>query len=83
MDQPRPTFVLPPGSVECHSHVYDPDRFPYLDADLGERPHDWRAYKAALMDRLGFERVVVVQAAAYGPDNRATLEAVQRLGLER
>lgn len=79
----RPQLVLPRGAVECHSHVYDPARFPYLDPAFGEGTYDWQAYKACLMDRLGFDRVVVVQAAAYGPDNRCTLEAVARIGLDR
>lgn len=82
-DTPRPMLVLPKGAVECHSHVYDPDRFPYLAPEIGEKPHDWRAYKAALMDGLGFDRVAVVQAGAYGHDNRCTLEAVEKIGIER
>lgn len=79
----RPQLVLPRGAVECHSHVYDPDRFPYLAPEIGEKTYDWQAYKAALMDRLGFDRVAVVQAGAYGHDNRCTLEAVEKIGIER
>lgn len=79
---PRPTLVCPRGAVECHSHVYDPGRFPYVLPALGERPHDWRAFKA-MLDRLGFDRAAIVQAGAYGTDNRCTLEAVEKLGLDR
>jgi D-galactarolactone isomerase len=78
----RPTLVCPPGSVECHSHVYDPDRFPYVMPELGETPHDWRAFKA-MLDRLGFDRTAIVQAGAYGTDNTCTLEAVAKIGLAR
>jgi D-galactarolactone isomerase len=81
-DATRPTLVCPPGSVECHSHVYDPDRFPYLVPELGETTHDWRAF-AAMLARLGFDRTAIVQAGAYGTDNRCTLDAVARLGLDR
>lgn len=78
----RPTLVCPPGAVECHSHVYDPARFPYVLPELGEAPHDWRAFEA-MLDRLGFTRTAIVQAGAYGTDNRCTLDAVAKLGLER
>jgi len=83
MGLPRPTVVLPEGAVECHSHVYDPDRFPFLDPALGEAPHPVSAYRAVLLEGLGFSRVVVVQPGAYGADNRCTLDAVAQLGLER
>jgi predicted TIM-barrel fold metal-dependent hydrolase len=78
----RPTLVCPPGSVECHSHVYDPARFPYVLPDLGETPHDWQAFRA-MLDRLGFDRTAIVQAGAYGTDNRCTLDAVERIGRGR
>jgi D-galactarolactone isomerase len=78
----RPTLVCPPGAIECHSHVYDPARFPYVLPELGETPHDWQAFKA-MLDRLGFDRTAIVQAAAYGTDNRCTLEAVERIGQHR
>ncbi len=83
MDLPRPSVVLPEGATECHSHVYDPDRFPFLDPELGEAPHPLETYRAVLIDGLGFSRIVVVQPGAYGADNRCTLDAVARLGLGR
>lgn len=83
MQEPaRPTLVCPPGAVECHSHVYDPARFPYAFPELGETQHDWRAFKA-MLDRLGFDRTAIVQAGAYGYDNRCTLEAVEMIGRHR
>ncbi len=75
----RPRLPAPDGACDSHIHVYDP-RFPLVhprhratsDAGAGEY--------ALLQRRLGTSRVVVVQAAAYGTDNRATLAAVQALG---
>ena len=32
---------------------------------------------------VGLERMVVEQASVYGTDNRATLDAVQRFGVDR
>ncbi|WP_144182875.1 amidohydrolase family protein [Elioraea rosea] len=78
----RPTLVLPRGAIECHSHVYDPDRFPYALPELGEKTYDWQAF-GAMLARLGFDRTAIVQAGAYGTDNRCTLEAVARLGHDR
>ncbi|QXM24142.1 amidohydrolase family protein [Elioraea tepida] len=81
-DPHRPLLVCPQGSIECHSHVYDPVRFPYVLQELGETPHDWQAFRD-MLDRLGFDRAAIVQAAAYGTDNRCTLDAVERLGRGR
>jgi D-galactarolactone isomerase len=43
-------------------------------------PDAWVPEYRQLQDRLGFERVVVVQPNAYGDDNRCTLDAVALLG---
>ena len=40
------------------------------------------AYRA-MLDRLDVERGVIVQPSLYADDNRATLDAIQDLGLER
>jgi 2-pyrone-4,6-dicarboxylate lactonase len=70
--------VLPQGACDCHCHVFGPAaRFPYAeprsytpeDAPLG-------AY-LALLDRLGFDRGVLVQPSAYGRDNSAMLDALE------
>ena len=70
-----------PNAVDCHIHIYDP-RFP---AWPGREPvsnasvADYRR----VQQRLGTSRVVVVQPAAYGTDNRATMDALDQLGPER
>src|SRR5512144_3116152 len=43
---------------------------------------DTSAY-AALQRRIGTTRAIVVQPAAYGTDNRVTLDAVAKLGRDR
>jgi 2-pyrone-4,6-dicarboxylate lactonase len=71
--------VLPPGSWDCHCHVFGPAaRFPYAEA-RSYTPEDapLEAY-LALLDRLGFAHGVLVQPSAYGRDNRAMLDALQR-----
>ena len=72
----KPHFVLPPGAVDAHCHVFGPGaEFPYAperkytpcDASKGEL--------FALRDQLGFARNVIVQATCHGADNRALVDA--------
>lgn len=66
---------------DCHLHIYDP-AFPYApDAALRPPPATVDTYRA-LRDSLGIRRSVVVQPTTYGYDNRCTLDAVARLGVE-
>lgn len=78
----RPRFKAPLKSCDSHIHVYDP-RFrmtwPKLRAVTDASVADYRKLQA----RLGTERVVVVQPAAYGTDNAVTMDAVQQLGPDR
>lgn len=71
--------VVPAGACDCHCHVFGPAaRFPYAEARSyapDDAPLD--AYLAHL-DRLGFDRGVLVQPSAYGLDNRAMLDALTR-----
>jgi len=73
----RPTFVLPPGAVDAHCHVFGPgDEFPFA-AERKYTPCDAsRDQLFALRDFLGVERNVVVQATCHGSDNRAMLDAL-------
>jgi predicted TIM-barrel fold metal-dependent hydrolase len=71
--------VLPQGACDCHCHVFGPAaRFPYAEP-RSYTPDDapLEAY-LALLDRLGFDRGVLVQPSAYGRDNRAMLDALAR-----
>jgi predicted TIM-barrel fold metal-dependent hydrolase len=71
--------VLQQGACDCHCHVFGPvARFPYAEP-RSYTPDDapLEAY-LALLDRLGFDRGVLVQPSAYGRDNRAMLDALAR-----
>ena len=73
------TSALPRGACDCHCHVFGPAaRFPYAEP-RSYTPDDapLESY-IALLDRLGFDRGVIVQPSAYGRDNRATLDALTR-----
>ncbi len=78
----RPRFKAPPDACDCHLHIYDPAfemAWPSLRAVTDASTREYRL----LQERLGTTRAVVVQPAAYGTDNRVTLDAVARLGAER
>ena len=77
-DPSKPAFIVPPGAVDAHCHVFGPgDRFPYsperkyTPCDAG-KDRLW-----ALRDFLGFERNVLVQATCHGADNRALVDALE------
>lgn len=73
----KPSFKLPPGAVDAHCHVFGPAScFPFA-AERKYTPCDAsREQLAALHDRLGFDRSVIVQATCHGSDNRALIDAL-------
>jgi len=65
----KPRFPLPPGSWDCHIHLFGPaSRFPfapespYVSEDA--LPQDY----LAMQDVLGLSRAVVVSGGGYGTD---------------
>ena len=77
----RPRFKTPAKACDSHIHVYDPRfkmKWPKLRAVTDATVADYRKLQA----RLGTQRVVVVQPAAYGTDNAVTLDAVAQLGMD-
>jgi D-galactarolactone isomerase len=79
----RPKLEAPAKACDCHMHIYDAARFPPA------RPGSRMQANASVEDycrwqkRIGTRRTVVVQPAAYGTDNRVTLDAIARLGCAR
>lgn len=72
----KPRFVLPPGSVDAHCHVFGPGaRFPYAPQRKYTPCDASRQDLFALRDHLGFARNVIVQATCHGDDNRALVDA--------
>jgi 2-pyrone-4,6-dicarboxylate lactonase len=73
----KPTYQLPPGSVDAHCHIFGPgDVFPYAP-ERKYTPCDAGKDKLfALRDFLGYERNVIVQATCHGADNRAMVDAL-------
>jgi len=80
----KPALAVPPLSCDCHAHVLGPpSKYPYV-ADRSYTPPDaLPSDYLRMLDVLGMQRMVVVQASCYGEDNRRTIDAVQELGVHR
>jgi len=77
----KPRLEAPAGACDCHMHIYGPaDRYPLAPtAPFPPPPASVEDY-LQVQERLGLDRVVVVQPSAYGTDNRCTMDAVTELG---
>ena len=79
----QPKLLAPAGACDCHMHIYDGERFPpprpQSRMQTNARVTDYRL----LQQRIGTTRTVVVSPAAYGTDNRVTLDAITQLGNAR
>lgn len=78
----KSSVVLPPGTIDCHVHLFGPpDRFPY-DEHGDYAPPLFRPKDAAdLFESLGVQRAVYVQPSIYGTDNSAQLEGALEVGV--
>jgi D-galactarolactone isomerase len=70
---------LPRGACDCHVHVYE-DGYPLAPSATFKPPYGPLAAYRQVQAALGLDRVVLVQATAYGFDNRCMLDAIARLG---
>ncbi len=76
-DPSKPEFVVPPGAVDAHCHVFGPgDTFPYAPERKYTPCDASKEQLWQLRDHLGFERNVIVQATCHGADNRALIDAI-------
>jgi D-galactarolactone isomerase len=79
MSAGKPRLAVPPGATDTHMHVYHAEVPPAPGGPA--LPGDYREeHYRAMRDRLGLQRVVVVQPNAYQDDNRVTLAAIRTLG---
>tara|TARA_R110000787_G_scaffold143861_2_gene257604 strand:+ start:186 stop:1091 length:906 start_codon:yes stop_codon:yes gene_type:complete len=79
----KPSFVLPPGTVDTHFHIFGPPEvFPWSPPErrVYTPPAAPLAHYHMLMDHLGIGRGVVIQPMAHGLDNAVTLDAIARSG---
>ena len=76
-----PRLKAPALACDAHLHIYDP-AFKMAWPKLRAQPNASAAEYKLLQRRLGTTRAIVVQPAVYGTDNRATLAAVEALGID-
>ena len=80
----KPSLKVPPLSCDAHAHVLGPpSKYPYVANRSYTPPDALPSDFLRMLNVLGMERMVVVQASCYGEDNRRTIDAVQELGMHR
>jgi len=77
-------FVAPPGSCDCHMHVFgDPATYPYAadrrNAPPAEPLERFVDTYLATFRKAGIERMVFVQPSTYGRDNTCMIDAMKAL----
>ena len=74
-------FPLPRLSCDAHMHVFGPiSRYPSIPDPKYTKPEGSLAEYEAVAERLGFDRMVFVQASFYGTDNACILDAMASVG---
>jgi 2-pyrone-4,6-dicarboxylate lactonase len=73
-DTREATLTVPPGSVDCHTHVFV-DGYPMIPERGYNPPQSALDDMLAMHAKLGIERVVFTQPSVYGTDNSAILDA--------
>ena len=77
-DTGRSRLAVPPGSVDCHTHVFV-DGYPLIPERGYNPPQSDLDDMLAMHEKLGIERVVFTQPSVYGTDNSAILDAADRI----
>ena len=73
----RPKLELPPGSCDCHAHIFGPQsKYPYAPNRRYTPPDATLADYTRMLETIGVERAVLVQASVYMTDNSAILDAL-------
>jgi 2-pyrone-4,6-dicarboxylate lactonase len=75
----RPGFPVPPNSCDSHFHVFEPG-FPHVPEPLYSFPDGTLEKYRRMADRLGIERMVLVQPTYYGTDNSLLLDVLRKAG---
>lgn len=71
-------FAVPPGACDSHAHVFGPySQFPLAEDRSYTPDENGPAEFIRHLDRLGFERGVLVTASAQGDDNGTMLTALR------
>lgn len=76
-----PRFAVPDGACDCHTHLFGPiERYPLIRNRVYTPADALPADSEAMLAKLGCTRVVLVQASAYGTDNRCMVDGLWAFG---
>jgi predicted TIM-barrel fold metal-dependent hydrolase len=76
-----PSFAVPRGACDCHTHIFGPDAaFPLSPKRLYTPGPASIDDLFAMHKALHIDRVVIVHPSPYGADNAITVDAVHKLG---
>jgi D-galactarolactone isomerase len=78
-----PKSKAPANATDCHMHIYDPARFALAPSPRVAPVNAAVPQYQLLQKRNGTTRVVIVTPRNYATDNRATVDAIMRLGNAR
>jgi D-galactarolactone isomerase len=76
----KPELVAPPGACDTHMHFYDSTKYQSAPTAAFTPPDSTVEDYKSLQQRLGLERVVIVQPSSYGRDNACQLEKCLAFG---
>ena len=77
-DTRKPRIALPPGSCDCHAHLFGPqEKYPYESSRRYTPPDASMDDYLKMLGVLGVERAVLVQPSVYGTDNSMMLDALR------
>lgn len=68
----------PPGAVDCHTHIFE-SHYPLIPSRGYTPPDSTLDDMLGMHAQIGIERVVFTQPSAYGTDNSAILDAMDRI----
>jgi predicted TIM-barrel fold metal-dependent hydrolase len=71
---PEPLRRLPPGTCDCHFHIFDAARYPYAAERSYTPPDATLRQQQALLARYGIDRCVLIHPSVFGADHRSLEE---------
>lgn len=79
-----PKQKAPALTCDCHFHIFGPyDKYPLSAGRTYNPPPALVPDYLAMAEKVGIQRMVVVQASVSGTDNAVTLDAVRQFGRHR
>lgn len=77
-DTRQPRIKLPPGSCDCHAHVFGPQQqYPFAPDCTYVPPEANVDSYLRMLRTIGCERGVVIHPTVYGTNNQCTIDALR------